>query len=80
VEWVGLVFAWGTSEACVFQGTQLGYIDSRIAISTRRYNLASIYHRSKNWNMKEGEKILIAQPLLESSKCAYLEWLVNEVK
>jgi hypothetical protein len=30
--------------------------------------------------MKEGEKILIAQPLLESSKGAYLEWLVNEVK
>jgi hypothetical protein len=24
VEWVGLVCAWGTSEVCVFQGTQLG--------------------------------------------------------
>jgi hypothetical protein len=34
VEWVGLVCARGTDETCVFRGTQLGYIDSRIAIST----------------------------------------------
>jgi hypothetical protein len=34
VEWVGLVCARGTNEACVFQGTQLSYIDSRIVIST----------------------------------------------
>jgi hypothetical protein len=33
VEQVGLACAWGTSEACVFRGTQLGYIDSRIAVS-----------------------------------------------
>jgi hypothetical protein len=30
--------------------------------------------------MKDGEMILIAQLLLESSTCAYLEWLVKEVK
>ena len=29
--------------------------------------------------MKNGEIILIAQPLLESRTCAYLEWLANEV-
>jgi hypothetical protein len=28
VERVGLACAWGTSEVCVFWGTQLGYIDS----------------------------------------------------
>jgi hypothetical protein len=33
VEWVGIVCAWGTSEACVFGGTQLGYSDSRIIVS-----------------------------------------------
>jgi hypothetical protein len=33
VEWVGLVCARGTDEACVFWGTQLGYIDSRIVVS-----------------------------------------------
>jgi hypothetical protein len=32
-EWVGLVCAWGTSDTCVFRGTQLGYIDSQIAVS-----------------------------------------------
>jgi hypothetical protein len=30
--------------------------------------------------MKDDEMILIAQPLLESSTRAYLEWFVNEVK
>jgi hypothetical protein len=34
VERVGLACAWGTSDACVFWGTQLGYIDSRITVST----------------------------------------------
>ena len=29
--------------------------------------------------MKDGEMVLIAQPLLESRTCAYLEWLANEV-
>jgi hypothetical protein len=33
VERVGLVCARGTDEACVFQGTQLGYIDSQIVVS-----------------------------------------------
>jgi hypothetical protein len=34
VEWVGLVCAWGTSEACIFRCSQLGYIDLRFAVST----------------------------------------------
>ena len=29
--------------------------------------------------MKDGEMILIAHYLLESSICAYIEWLVNEL-
>ena len=39
------------------------------------YDLA----RSKNWKMKDGEMDLIAQPLLESRTCAYIEWLANEL-
>ena len=35
-------------------------------------------HRSKNWNMKDGKIVLIAYHLLESSTCAYIEWLLNE--
>ena len=45
----------------------------------RRYDLAMVLHRSKNWNMKDGKSVLIAQPLLESRIGAYLEWLANEV-
>ena len=29
--------------------------------------------------MKGGKLVLIAQPLLESRTCAYLEWLANDV-
>jgi hypothetical protein len=34
VERVSLACNWGTSEACVFWGIQLGYIDLRITVST----------------------------------------------
>jgi hypothetical protein len=34
MERVGIACALGTSEACIFWDTQLGYIDSRIAVST----------------------------------------------
>ena len=44
-----------------------------------RYDLSTIWHRSKNWKMKDGEMVLIAQPLLESRTGAYLEWLANAV-
>ena len=29
--------------------------------------------------MKDGEMVLIAQPLLESRTCAYIEWLDDEL-
>jgi hypothetical protein len=29
--------------------------------------------------MEDGKMVLIAQPLLESRTCAYIEWIVNEV-
>jgi hypothetical protein len=29
--------------------------------------------------MKDAKMILIAQPLLESRTCAYIEWLANEI-
>ena len=41
VEWVGL-FVPRVQMGRVFWGTQLGYIDSRIAISVRRYDLAMV--------------------------------------
>ena len=73
------MFVPGVQTGRVFQGTQLGYIGSRIAVSVRRYDLATVQHRSKNWNMKDDKLVLIAQPLLEGSTGAYLEWLANEV-
>jgi hypothetical protein len=42
VERVGLVCTQGTDEACVFRGTQLGYIDSWIVASTWWYDLAMV--------------------------------------
>ena len=72
LEWIDLVCAWDTNGECV-SGTQLGYIGSRIAVSVRRYDLAMVWHRSKNWKIKDGKMVLMAQPLLESRTCAYLE-------
>jgi hypothetical protein len=36
------------------------HIDSHIAVSTWRYDLTTVWHRSKNWNMKDDKRILIA--------------------
>ena len=44
-----------------------------------RYDLSTVQHHSKNWNMKDGNMVLIAYHLLESSTGAYIEWLVNEL-
>jgi hypothetical protein len=38
-----------------------------------------VWHRSKNWNMEDDKLVLSAQPLLENSIGAYIEWLVNEL-
>ena len=79
-EWNWLVlFVPGVQARRVFQGTQLGYIGSRITVSMRRYDLAMVEHHSKNWNMKDGKMVLIAQPLLEGITGAYLEWLANKL-
>ena len=43
------------------------------------YNLAMIWHRSKNYNIKDGKMVLIAYHMLESSICAYIEWLFNKL-
>ena len=63
----------GVQASRVFHCTQLGYMGSRIAISVRQYDLAMVQHRSKNRKIKDGEIVLIAQPLFESRTCAYLE-------
>ena len=44
-----------------------------------RYDLFTIWHRSKNWKMKDGKMVLIAYHLLENSTGSYIEWLVNEL-
>ena len=59
VEWVNLACVWGTSGTCVL-GYPAGYIDSRIAVFIRWYDLTMALYRSKNWKMKGGEIVLIA--------------------
>ena len=63
----------GVQTGHVFQDTQLGYIGSRIAVFVRRYDLAMVQHRSKNWNIEGDKMVLIAYHMLESSISAYLE-------
>ena len=53
VEWVGLVCAWGINGACV-SGYLAGihwFVNRRVM----RYDMAMIWHRSKNWKMKGQE-------------------------
>jgi hypothetical protein len=38
-----------------------------------------IWHRSKNWHMKGGEMVLIAQLLLKNRTGAYIGGLDNEL-
>jgi hypothetical protein len=57
----------------VFRGTQLGYIDSQIAVSMNGIDLTMIEHRSKNWNMEDNKMVLIAFHMLGSSISAYIE-------
>jgi hypothetical protein len=35
--------------------------------------LTTLWHRSKNWHMKDGKMVLIVQPLLENRTGTYLE-------
>ena len=58
----------------VFSGYLAGHIDSRIAEKSGMACLRfSTVVRTKNG--KGGETELIAQPLLESRTCAYIDWL-----
>ena len=70
----------GVQAGCVFWDTQLGTLVRESQPS--RYNLSYLSHRSKNRKMKGDEMKkgnLITYHLLESSICAYIEWLVNEL-
>jgi hypothetical protein len=56
-----------------FWGYPARHIDSRITVFMWWYGLTTLWHRSKNWHVKDGKMVLIAQPLLESRKGAYIE-------
>jgi hypothetical protein len=79
VEWVSLVCAQGTDEACVFRGTQLGTLirESLFLCDGMAWLLSSTIIITGTW--KNGKIILIAYHLLESSIGAYIEWLVKEL-
>ena len=63
----------------VFFGYLAGDIDSQIAERSGTACLwFSIVVRTERWKM-ERKGTLIAYHLLESSTCAYIEWLVNEL-
>jgi hypothetical protein len=59
-EWNELVsLVSGVQARRVFSGYPAGHIDSRIAVSTWRYGLTTLWHRNKNWQLKDGEIVLI---------------------
>ena len=63
----------GVQAGCVFWGTQLGAL-----IRESPGNLVRLVcglAPSKNYNMEDDEIELIAQLLLESRTCAYIDWL-----
>jgi hypothetical protein len=64
-EWNGLVsFVPGVQARRVFFRYPVGHIDSRITVFTWRYDLTTLWHRSKNWQLKDEEMISFAQPCL----------------
>jgi hypothetical protein len=79
VERVGLACAWGTSEACVFRGTQLGTLIHELPFlrDDITWLLSSTVVITGTW--KNGKMILIAYHLLESNIGVYIEWLVKEL-
>jgi hypothetical protein len=65
-EWNGLVsLVPGVQARHVFSGYLAGHIDSWIAVSTWRYGLTTLWHRSKNCHMKDGKN---------SSDCSTFTW------
>jgi hypothetical protein len=81
-EWNGLVLLVpGIQARRVFSGHPAGHIDSRIVISAWRYGLTTLWHRSKNWQLKYEEMVPFAQPLPNYSLGAYIEgWIRNEMR
>jgi hypothetical protein len=68
----------GCGRGVCFSGYLARHINSRITISAWRYGLTVLWHRSKNWHMKDGKMILISQPLLDNRTGAYIEgWIMN---
>jgi hypothetical protein len=64
-EWNGLVLLVpGVQARRVFLGHPAEHIDSRIVVSARRYGLTMLWHRSKNWWLKDKKMVLFAQPCL----------------
>jgi hypothetical protein len=62
-EWNGLVLLVPRVQARhVFSGHPTGHIDSRIAVSTWRYGLTTLWHRSKNWQLKDKEMVPLLNP------------------
>jgi hypothetical protein len=47
-----------------FSGYPAGHIDSRIAVSTWRYDLTTLWHHSKNWHMKDEKWLWLLHPCL----------------
>jgi hypothetical protein len=40
-----------------------------------------LWHRSKNWQLKGGEMVLVAQPLLDFRLGAYIDyWIINKIR
>jgi hypothetical protein len=77
VEWVGLACAWGISEACVFLVPSWATLirESMFLCDGITWLWSSTVVRTGT--LEDGKMVLIAQPLLESSIGAYIEWLVN---
>jgi hypothetical protein len=70
----------GCKRGMFFLGYPAGHIDSRIAVSTWWYGLTTLWHRSKNRQMKDEKMALIAQPLLDYGLGAYIEyWVTNKI-
>ena len=68
----------GVQAGCVFSGYPAGGIDSRIVGKSGTACLRfSIVVRTERRKMEK--RNLIAYHQLESSTCAYIEWLVNEL-
>jgi hypothetical protein len=54
----------GCKRGVCFSGYSAGHIDSRIAVSMWRYDLTTLWYRSKKWRLKDEDIVLIAQPWL----------------